>query len=242
MGYNGFAMPHQLAIALDHALEGPGATVFFSSALLGALLGSLIGGLFAAWAAYTFGRRLFKHRVLDHARQDIKEPLGAYMEWLAAVSGEFSLWHTTLLPSYVPDSPQDEYELNRMRKLFVDQRNSLWFSKLEEYDTLLAKFNPAIKAIWIRQGELNEGFNRIFRLIESDPPEAARLGEKMGEKAFEQTQLVSDFLYQLQYECLRAVASRKPRAPKDLVKPRIVRTPFGRIRVVAPESAAVDRE
>ena len=53
--------------------------------------------------------------------------------------------------------------------------------------------------------------------------------------AFEQGQLVSDFLYHLQYECLRSVATARPRTPKDIIKPRIVRTVLGRIRVVTPK-------
>jgi hypothetical protein len=223
---------------VEHILKGEGGPVFLVSGLLGSLLGSLVGGLFSAWAAYVFGRRLFRHRILDHAREDIRRPMDGYMQWLTAVSGEFSLWRTSLLPSYIPDSPEDEFQLNRMRKLFVDQRNSLWFSKLEEYDTLLAKFQPAVKAMWDRQADLNAGFDRVFGLIESDPPEAVRMGESLGELAFEQSQLASDFLYQLQYECMRSVASRKPRPPKDLLKPRIIRTAFGRIRVAVPPRAA----
>lgn len=219
-----------------YLLEDPGGRVFVHSALVGALLGSLVGGLFTVLIAHRFGRRLFRHRVLDRARRDIRGPMDNYQQWLAAVSGEFSLWRTSLLPAYVPDLPEDEFELNRMRKLFVDERNALWLAKLEEYGTLLRKFTPAVKALWTRQSELNAGFDEVFRLIESDPPEAARMGESLGELAFEQSQLVSDFLYQLQVECLRSVAAGKPRPPKDLIKPRIIRTAFGRIRVVFPES------
>src|SRR3954454_3915397 len=108
-------MAHPLGVDLEGILAGNGGALFLTTAIIGALLGSLAGGLFSAWAAYSFGRRLFRHRVLDHARQDIKEPMDAYLEWLTAVAGEFSLWRTSLLPSYVPDSPQDEFELNRMR-------------------------------------------------------------------------------------------------------------------------------
>jgi hypothetical protein len=229
-------MSDQLGFFLPQFLRGQGGSVFIVSAVLGSLVGCLAGGLFSAWAAYAFGRRLFRHRVLDHARRDIRNPMNDYMQWLTAVAGEFSLWRTSLLPSYIPDSPEDEFELNRMRKLFVDQRNSRWLSKLEEYGSLLTKFKPAIKVMWIRQTELNEGFNKVFRLIESDPPEAVNMGESLGELAFEQSQLVSDFLYQLQYECLRSVAARKPRPARDLIKPRIIRTSFGRIRVVSPKA------
>ena len=125
-------------------LDGPAGSVFLSAALMGGLIGSLIGGLAAVITSYIFSQRLFKSKVLDNARKDIKVPLSAYMEWLTTVSGEFALWKTDLLPAYLPESAQDQIELNRMRKLFVDQRNQLWLSKLEEYDTLLEKFNPAI--------------------------------------------------------------------------------------------------
>lgn len=207
----------------------------FLSAVLGALAGTLIGGLASAWAAYAFARRMFRNKVLDHARKEIKGPLGAYVEWLTTVSGEFALWKADLLPSYLADSGQDQFELNRMRKLFVDQRNALWITRLEEYDAILPAFAPAITALWIRQTEIAQTFDAVFRNLESDPPEAVRAGERIETLAFEQSQLVSDLLHQLQYECLKAVAKRKPKAPRDLVKPRIVRTGFGRVQVVSPK-------
>ncbi len=216
--------------------SGTMQSVFLAAALIGALIGSLIGGLAAVGTAYLFSRRLFKSKVLDNARKDIKVPMSAYIEWLTTVSGEFALWKTDLLPAYIPDSSQDQFELNRMRKLFVDQRNQLWLSKLEEYDTLLEKFNPAIKAMWFRQMELQEAFTQVFKSMESDPPEAVIAGGKIEGLAFEQSQLVSDFLYHLQYECLRSVATAKPRAPKGIIKPRIVRTALGRIKVVLPKA------
>ena len=214
---------------------GPGESVFLGTALFGGLVGSLIGGLAAAITTYLFSRKLFKSKVLDNARKDIKVPLSAYMEWLTTVSGEFALWKTDLIPAYIPDSAQDQFELNRMRKLFVDQRNQLWLTKLEEYDTLLEKFNPAIKAMWFRQMELHEGFSRVFKTLETDPPEAVKSGERIESLAFEQGQLVSDFLYHLQYECLRSIATTRPRSPKNIIKPRIVRTALGRIRVITPK-------
>jgi hypothetical protein len=209
--------------------------VFLLAALFGGVIGSLIGGLAAALTAYWFSRRLFKSKVLDNARKDIKAPLSAYTEWLTTVSGEFAQWKTDLLGAFLPDSSQDQFELNRMRKLFVDQRNQLWITKLEEYDTLLEKFNPAIKVLWFRQMELQESFSLVFNCMESDPPAAIAAGEKIEELAFEQCQLVSDFLYHLQYECLRSVASARPRAPRDIIKPRIVRTVTGRIKVALPK-------
>jgi hypothetical protein len=220
-------------------LSESGESVFLGAAIVGGVLGSLIGGLAAAVTTYIFSQRLFKSKVLDNARKDIKGPLSAYMEWLTTVSGEFALWKTDLLPAYLPDSSQDQFELNRMRKLFVDQRNQLWLSKLEEYDTLLEKFNPAIKAMWFRQAELHEGFSMVFKSLESDPPEAVKAGERIESLAFEQGQLVSDFLYHLQYECLRSVATARPRTPKNIVKPRIVRTVLGRIRVVTPYDSEI---
>ena len=214
---------------------GAGDHVFLGTAVFGGLIGSLVGGLAAAVTTYLFSRKLFKSKVLDSARKDIKVPLSSYMEWLTTVSGEFALWKTDLIPAYLPDSAKDQFELNRMRKLFVDQRNQLWLAKLEEYDTLLEKFNPAIKAMWFRQMELHEGFSRVFKTLESDPPEAAKAGERIESLAFEQGQLVSDFLYHLQYECLRSIATARPRTPKNIIKPRIVRTALGRIRVVTPK-------
>lgn len=220
--------------SLSHAFQQDQGT-FLASAIVGGLVGSLIGGLASAWAAYTFAQRMFRNKVLDHARKEIKAPLGAYMEWLTTVSGEFALWKTELLPSFLADSGQDQFELNRMRKLFVDQRNALWLARLEEYDAILPSFSPAIKSMWIRQTEISESFDQIFRTLESDPPEAVRAGERIETLAFEQGQLVSDFLYQVQYECLRSVAKRKPRTPRDLVKPRIIRTSFGQVRLVSPK-------
>src|SRR3954471_7839228 len=173
-------------------LGSAGGTIFLIAAILGALIGSLAGGLSSALAAYTFSQRLFKSKVLDHARKEIKIPLAAYIEWLTTVAGEFALWKMDLLPAYLSESPQDQFELNRMRKLFVDQRNALWINKLEEYDTILSKFNPAIKAMWFRQMELQECFSKVFKNLESDPPEAMKAGERIEELAFEQGQLVSD--------------------------------------------------
>lgn len=212
-----------------------GQEAFLTSAVLGGLLGSLAGGIASGWAAFAFARRMFRNKVLDHARKEIKAPLCAYMEWLATVSGEFALWKTGLLPSYLQDSRQDQFELNRMRKLFVDQRNSLWMARLEEYDAILPSFASVSKAMWIRQTEIAGNFDRVFLNLETDPPEAAKAGERLETLAFEQGQLVSDFLYQLQYECLRSVARRKPRSPRDQVKPRIVRTSLGRVRLVSPK-------
>ncbi|MEO7957121.1 MAG: hypothetical protein ABIW76_10580 [Fibrobacteria bacterium] len=224
---------------LNGFLSESGESVFLGAAMVGGVVGGLLGGLAVAITAHLFSQRLFKSKVLDNARKDINGPLSAYMEWLTTVSGEFALWKTDLIPAYIPDSTKDQFELNRMRKLFVDQRNQLWFSKLEEYDTLLEKFNPAIKAMWFRQTELHEGFSMVFKSLESDPPEAAKAGERIEGLAFEQGQLVSDFLYHLQFECLRAVASARPRTPKNIVKPRIVRTALGRIRVVTPRDPVI---
>jgi hypothetical protein len=215
-------------------LQDNAGGVFLLSGVVGGLVGGLLAGFAAAVATYIFSRKLFKSKILDHARREIKEPLGAYMEWLTNVAGEFSLWKADLLPAFLSDSTRDIQELNRMRRLFVDQRNSLWLSKLEEYDTLLHKFNPVIRGMWFRQMEINECFNQVFRCLESDPPEALQAGEKIETLAFEQCQLTTDFLYQLQYECLRTVAARKRRMPRDQVKPRIVRTHFGRIKLMIP--------
>lgn len=218
-------------------LQGSPMETVESVFLTAAVIGGLMGGLVASLASYFFSRRLFQAKVLDNARKDIKSPMNAYMEWLTTISGEFAIWKTDLLPAYIPDSPQDQFELNRMRKLYVDQRNQLWLSKLEEYDTVLGKFNPAIKAMWMRQMEIQNGFTEVFKSMETDPPEAVKIGERIENLAFEQAQLVSDFLYHLQYECLRSVATSRPRDPKDLIKTRIVRTGLGRIRVVSPKNA-----
>ncbi len=220
---------------LSGFMPGDWSNEFLGTALFGGLVGSLMGGMAAAVTTYLFSRKLFKSKVLDNARKDIKIPLSAYMEWLTTVAGEFALWKTDLIPAYIPDSAQDQFELNRMRKLFVDQRNQFWLAKLEEYDTLLEKFNPAIKEMWFRQMELQDGFSRVFKTLESDPPEAVKAGERIETLAFEQGQLVSDFLYHLQYECLRSIATARPRTPKNIIKPRIVRTAMGRIRVVTPK-------
>jgi hypothetical protein len=217
-------------------LAGPQSTLFIGSAGLGALAGCLVGGLATILISNIFARRLFKSQVLDQARRDIAGSLSAYQEWLTTVSGEFALWKLELLSAYISDSGHDQFELNRMRKLFVDQRNVLWLTKLEEYDTLLGKFNPAIKAMWIRQMELHDGFSRVFKNLESDPNQTVKAGERIETLAFEQGQLVSDFLYHLQYECLRSIATAKPRSPKIIIKPRIIRTALGRIRLVTPKN------
>lgn len=205
-----------------------------ASAILGALAGALVGGLTSAWAAYALALRMFRNQVLDQARKEIRGPMGLYLEWLTAVSADFALWKADLIPAYLPDSGKDQYELNRMRKLYVDPRNTLWLSRLEEYDAILPRFRQVIKELWIRQAALNRGFDTVFRNLETDPPEAMKAGEHLESMAFEQIQLVSDFLHQLQYECLRSIATRHPRPPRDIVKPRIIRTAFGRIKVVSP--------
>lgn len=214
---------------------GAAQELFLVAALLGALFGALVGGIATAWTAHAFARRMFRNQVLDHARKEIKGPLGAYAEWLTAVSGEFALWKSDLLPSYLPGSGQDQVELNRMRKLFVDQRNVQWINRLEEYDAILPAFAPAIRELWVRQTGIAQDFDAVFRNLEANPPQAVKAGERIETLAFEQSQLVSDLLHQIQYECLRAVAKRKPKAPRDLVKPRIVRTGLGQVRVVAPK-------
>jgi hypothetical protein len=216
-------------------LSGPLGTVFLASALLGGLFGGTLGALLA----YLFSRRLFKSEVMRDALRDIRAPLAAYGEWLTTVSGEFSLWKADLLPAFLPDSERDQFELNRMRKLFVDQRSQRWLDKWEEYDSLLAKFGRAAQAIRLRQAGLHQAFAEVFRNLESDPPEAARAGGRIENLAFEQIQLVSDFLYHLQYECLRPIATARPRAPNSIAKPRIVRTAFGKIKVIAPEGPRI---
>jgi hypothetical protein len=210
---------------------GPSGSAFLASALMG----GLFGGTFGALLAYHFSRRLFRSQVMRAALEDIRGPLSAYAEWLATVSGEFSLWKGDLLPAFLPDSERDQFELNRMRKLFVDQRSQRWSDKLEEYDTLLARFGAAAGALRVRQAGLHQAFADAFKNLEADPPEAARIGGRIESLAFEQMQLVSDFLYHLQYECLRPIADARPRAPRHVSKPRIVRTAFGKIKVVAPK-------
>jgi hypothetical protein len=202
--------------------------------LAAALSGGLAAGLAASVASHVFASRLFRWKVLDHARKDIQGAVSAYMEWLATVSGAFAFWKTDLLPAFVPDSTQDQFELNRMRVLFVDQRGQNWLSKLEEYDALLGKFTPAIKAIWLRQMEIQHGFAKVFKCMESDPPLAVKTGERIENLAFDQVQLLADFLYHLQFECLRSVSRRRPRPPRDFARPRIIRTGLGRIRVIQP--------
>jgi hypothetical protein len=212
----------------------PGGEALLASAFAGAMAGCLAGGLATAWASHALARRMFRNQVLDHARKELKGPLTDYSEWLAAVHGSFAFWKADLLPAYLPDSGQDQFELNRMRKLFVDQRSALWIARLEEYDAILPNLAPAVKELWMRQTRIAECFDAVFRNIESDPPEAAKAGERLESLAFEQGQLVSDLIYQLQFECLRAIASRKPRAPRDLVKPRLFRTGSGLVRVASP--------
>lgn len=216
-----------------HFLDFPGGSME-GAFLAAALTGGMAGGLAASAASHFLAKRLFRCKVLDHARKDIKVSISAYMEWLATVSGSFAFWKTDLQPAYVPDSAQDQFELNRMRVLFVDQRGQLWLSKLEEYDALLGKFAHAVKDLWMRQVEIQHGFADVFRFMESDPPLAVQAGERIQNIAFDQVQLLADFLYLLQFECLRSVAGGKPRAPRDLTRPRIVLNFWGRIKVVRP--------
>ncbi len=216
-------------------LTGTGERVFFLSAAVGALFGCLVGGMATLFVTYFFARRLFKSKILDQARQEISIPLSAYREWLTMVAGEFALWNTELLPAYLSESAQDQFELNRMRKLYVDPRNTLWLAKLEEYDTMLAKFNPSIKSMWTQQQEINDRFSHVFINLEKNPPEAVKAGKRLETLAFEQGQLVSDFLYHLQYECLRSVATSRPSMPNVLIKPRIIRTGIGKIRIISPK-------
>ena len=88
-----------------------------------------------------------------------------------------------------------------------------------------------------RDGRFLEKVGSYNPLLPKDgaTPRVQLKAERIAELAFEQCQLVSDFLYHLQYECLRAVATARPRAPKEIVKPRIVRTALGGIRVVSPQ-------
>ncbi len=226
------SIPH-----FPHLLTEAGGQVFLVSGLIGGLVGCLIGGLSSTLLAYIFGRRLFTSGVMDQARKDVTVPLSAYVDWLTTVAGEISLWKIELLPSYLAESSKHQFELNRMRKLFVDQRSTIWLSKLEEYDTLLSKFNPALKAMWIRQMEVHDAFTRVFTNLEFDSQEALSAGKRIETLVFEQSQLVSDLLYHLQYECLKSIATAKPRSPKILMKPRIIRTAFGRIRLVTPKES-----
>ena len=189
--------------------------------------GTLLGGLASCLAAYVFARRLSRIRVLDRFRQEIKETLSAYVDWLGAVAGEFSLWKIHLLPCFLPYSEKDQFELSRMRQLYVDRRNAAWMAKLEEDDLILGKFQAPIRELWSRQSELGDHFILAFKYLESDPPEAARAGEKLEAMAFEQSQAVSDFRYQLQYECLRGLATGYPPAAREPLRIPMPRNTVG---------------
>lgn len=206
--------------------------------LSGAMVGGVIAGIMTLAVSWRLAKRLHKMRVLDHARRELKAPLTAYIEWLHAVSSEFSQWRVDLIPHYRANHAKDQEQLNRMRALFVDVRNVSWFERLEEYDTLLGLFQKAIKAMWFRQTEIGMTFASVLENIESNPEETLLKAEKLETIAFEQSQLVSDFIYHLQYECLKSIATQKPRRPRDIRKPRIIRTAFGGIKVVQPEAIA----
>jgi|GEM_PF-5290416 len=192
----------------------PGPEFFASSAwpyFAGAVSGGLLSGALSLLGVWWMSKRLHRMRVLDHARRELKGPVGDYIEWLHALGAEFPAWRKGLIPSFQPGNNRDEYEINRMRKLFVDARSSAWFGKLEEYDFLLGKFSPVINAMWARQAEIGERFHRVLSRIGQWPQLSIEAAEQLEGFAFEQAQLASVFIGQVQSECLKSVVGGKRR-------------------------------
>lgn len=219
-----FLLPASIWVPTSQSLAG----------FIGAAIGSAFTGILGLSGVWIMSKRLHRMRVLDHARRDLKGPVAEYIDWLHALGGEFPLWRQDLLPVFRADSPRDQFELNRMRKLFVDPRSSTWFARLEEYEGLLGKFSQVIQAIWHRQAEIGERFHRVLSRIGDQPAMALNAAEQIEALAFEQAQLASDFMDHLQYECLKSVIGRGPRSGIGPRKVKIVRTALGNIRLEEP--------
>ncbi len=203
----------------------------FWGGLAGMLAGLILGGFLTIWVAYRLSRRVFRTRVLEMARRELREPLHAYMDWLNSVSAEFSIWKSTLLPTFIAESNRDQVELNRMRKLFVDPRNTVWMQRLEEFDAVLGRFRDAVNGLWRRQILISEHFDALFHAIDTDAAESVSRAESLEDIAFDQAQLVGDFLYHLQYESLQGIADSPPKHTGIRRTARIRRTRFGRIEL-----------
>jgi hypothetical protein len=227
--------PHSSLLENLHLLD---SSVFWGG-LAGMFAGLLIGGFLTIWVAYRLSRRVFRTRVLELARRELREPLHGYMDWLNSVSAEFSIWKSTLLPTFVAESSRDQVELNRMRKLFVDPRNTVWMQRLEEFDAVLGRFRDAVNGLWRRQMLISEHFNTLFQAIDGDAAESVARAESLEDLSFDQAQLVADFLYHLQYESLKGVADSPPKRTGFHRSARIRRTRFGRIELQEEPQMAV---
>ncbi len=219
-----FLLPAWLWMPSSHPMAG----------FIGAVLGSALTGAIGLTGVWIMSKRLHRMRVLEYARRDLKGPVAEYIDWLHTLGGEFPLWRQDLLPVYRSDSARDQFELNRMRKLFVDPRSSTWFARLEEYEGLFGKFSRVIQAIWHRQAEIGERFHRVLSRISDQPALALNAAEQIEVLAFEQAQLVSDFMEHLQFECLKSVVGQRPGRSIGPRKVKIVRTVLGNIRLEEP--------
>jgi hypothetical protein len=201
---------------------------------LPAILGGFVTGCICLIGVWLMSKKLHRMRVLDHVRRELKGPVIEYIDWLHTIAGEFPNWRRDLISGFRPQSAQDQFELNRMRKLFVDPRSTLWFARLEEYESLLGKFSRVIQGIWLRQAEIGECFHRILSGIESNTALANQAANKIEKLAFEQAQLASDFIDHLQYECLKSVMGRPPKRTATAPTAKIVRTLLGSLRIDEP--------
>jgi hypothetical protein len=211
-------------------LVGPSPWIGFS---WGLALGGMVTGLLSLLAFWLLAKRLQRLRILDHTRLELKGPVIDYIDWLHAISGEFPQWRRDLIPGFQMQSGRDQFELNRMRKLFVDPRSSTWFARLEEYELLLAKFGEVIQKMWRHQAEIGERFHRVLSQVESHSAAASKAAEELEELAFEQSQLAHEFMDHLQYECLKPFAPRKLNSRQSRHN-RIRRTAMGNIKIVEP--------
>jgi hypothetical protein len=190
--------------------------------LIGFFCGILITGALFALIVHLYSMRMFRWRILDEVRRELRDPLTAYVDWLHAVSAEFSIWKAGLLPGFAAHNAHDQYELNRLRRLFVDPRGQSWFSRLEEYEPVLGRFRKSAKDLWLRQAQIHEQFQRIFHLLDQNPRAASEAGHWLENLAFEQSQSVSQFVYHMQYECLKSVADSRSKVLKQRAKPQPV--------------------
>lgn len=204
------------------------------AALVSGLVSSVLTSLLALAAVWFMSKRLHRMRVLDHARRELRPPMVDYVDWLHALNGEFPLWRRELIPLYRPHLARDQNELNRLRRLFVDPRSSTWFARLNEYGPMLEKFDAVIATMWRQQADIGERFHRVLTGIEADPEASLRAAEELEVIAFEQAQLVAEFMEHLQYECLKSVIGRKPLRTDAQRKLRIERTSLGGIRMAQP--------
>ncbi len=213
-----------LALDLIHHLALPYIICLISGLFCGVLLA---GAVFAA-TSHFYSLRIFRWQILDEIRRELRNPMAAYVEWLHAVSAEFSVWKNDFLPHFMPENARDRYELNRLRSLYVDPRGQLWSHRLEEYAPVLQKFQRELAKLKIRQTQIHGDFYAVFQFLDQHPPMAVEPAQRLENLAFEQSQLVGEFMHRLQHDFLTAISAPHPHATKKSWSTRPVSRPPSR--------------